>query len=259
MSRSINLSEHVRPILAAIQSVPIPAKFGQEAPEPIVPFVTISREVGVGAWTLAQQLADALNRDEGGEKAWTCWDRELVEKVAADFRLSQHLVESLEETAHSWLTDFFESLNLADDPSEATEMTVLKKVAQTVRALAQAGRVILVGRGGFLLTRKMPGGVHVRLDAPLEYRIVHMMRHLNVPREKAAQEVRELSRCRAAFFKRYWPNEVISPDLFTVTLNTAIVSQETCVKIIMDLVEDVIARQTRVPATPPVAEMSARR
>jgi cytidylate kinase len=260
MAISIHLSEHARPILGAIRTVPIPAKFPEDAPPPPVPFVTISREVGAGAWTMARRLCEVLNQSDSGagEHPWTCWERELVEKVISDFHLSRQLVESLEEGPHSWLGDFLASLTFSNDPANATETTVFSKVALTVRALAQAGRVIIVGCGGVFLTHQMPGGVHVRLDAPLENRIQHMMRRLNVSREKAARELHERSKNRSAFCRLYWPEQPVRPDLFTITINTAAVSQETCVEVIASLVKDLA--QNRAPliaAAEPAAASAA--
>ena len=117
-------------------------------------------------------------------------------------------------------------------------MTVFSKVALTVRALAKGGRVILVGRGGVFLTRGMPGGIHIRLDAPLERRIQHMMQLLDLSHDRAAHHVRDLSKRRASFYKRFWPNESLHPDLFTLTINTASVSADTTVQIIANLVKD---------------------
>jgi cytidylate kinase len=254
MARSINLSEHIGPILGSLKSVPVPAKFGQIAPEPVIPFVTISREVGAGAWNLAQHLCDTLNRADpssgggDGELIWTSWDRELVEKVAADFHLSQRLIESLGESRRNWLSDFFESFNLEGDPTGGDELTVFSKVARTVRALAKAGRVVLVGRGAVFLTHGMPGGVHVRLDAPLEHRIGHMMKHLNISHEKAAKHVHEMSKRRDAFFHRFWPAQPVTAELFTIAINTAEVSPEASVQIIASLVKDAMKRSAASPA-----------
>src|SRR4029077_3118464 len=108
------------------------------------------------------------------------------------------------------------------------------------------------------LTHKMPGGVHVRLDAPLEHRIAHLMEDLHVKHEEAARHARDLSKRRAAFYKRYWPSEVVRPDLFTVTLNMAEISQETSAKIIVVLVKEWEQGKTPAPEMPPVAETSAR-
>jgi cytidylate kinase len=211
----------------------------------VEPFVTLSREPGAGAWTLAHPLTEALNREcSGGERPWTCWDRELVEKVAADHHIAQQLVDSLED-AHSWLSDFLSSLSTSDSPEVADEARVFGKVASTIRALASAGRVVIVGRGGVFLTRHMPGGVHVRLVAPLEKRVANMAAYLSVSREQAAARVREMTKARDAFYRRYWPQEPLRPELFTATLNTAALAPQTVIRVIVELV--------REAATAPVA------
>src|SRR5690349_944799 len=149
MKRFIDVSENIRPIFAAVRSVPVPPRpFGQE-PQDIRPFITISRQPGSGAWTMARDFVEVMNAEAPDAPAWTCWDRELVEKVAADHKLSQRLIDSLQESDHSWLTDFLRSLSFAGNPDDAA---VYHRVASTVTALARAGNVVLVGRGAAMVT-----------------------------------------------------------------------------------------------------------
>jgi len=216
----------------------IPARPGQPvAPPPVLPFVTISREVGSGAWDIAQRLVEALNQDlPDPQHPWTAWDRELVEKVAADLHLSDRLIHSLWDSSHSWLNEMLSSLSFNDQVRHADEVHLVHKVVGTVRALAQAGRVILVGRGAVLVTRQMPGGVHVRLIAPLADRIRHMAEFLGVSPDDAARHVREMSRSREQFYHRYWPSQPISPELFAAMLNTSQLSPAAVVDVIRNLI-----------------------
>ncbi|HEX2971362.1 MAG TPA: cytidylate kinase-like family protein, partial [Tepidisphaeraceae bacterium] len=214
-------SAGIRPILAAIRTVPIPPKYplDQIHPNsPTRPFITISREPGAGGLTLGKALAEALTAADPNQGAWTCWDRELVEKVAADYHLSRNMVESLEETRHSWLADLLESLSFSDQAPTTDEATIYARVSETIRALARAGRVIIVGRGGVFVTRRMPGGIHVRLVAPLEYRVAFMAKLLNVSSEAAAAYVKEADHNRRAFFERHWPGESLKAEAFTITM-----------------------------------------
>ena len=259
MPRTITLSENIRPILAAIRSVPVPHHAtGEEPPPPIVPFVTLSREPGAGAWTSAQPLTDALNAADPGERPWTWWDRELVEKVAADHHIAQPLVDSLGESHHSWLMDLLSGLSVSDRPDAVVdEAMVFSKVASTIRALATAGRVVLVGRGAVFVTRQLPGGVHVRLVAPLETRIQRMAAHLNLSREQAAAKVREMTRTRDELYRRYWPHEPLRPDLFTATLNTAALSPEAVTRVIVELVRETETALASQPTPGPAARMQS--
>src|SRR5690349_13466201 len=72
------------------------------------PFVTISRQAGSGGKSLAENLAARLNALEPeAERPWTAWDREVVEKVAADHHLSADLIAQLSESGKNWVEQFF--------------------------------------------------------------------------------------------------------------------------------------------------------
>jgi cytidylate kinase len=245
MIRFTSVSEHVRPILAAIRTVPLSPREHEDLASPPIPFVTLSREPGTGAPALAESLASALNEQDPAEQPWTCWDRELVEKFSADHHLSQRLVESLQEREHSWLSDFFAGIGGSDSPDHADEPRIFRGVATTVQALASTGRVIIVGRGGVFLTRRLPGGVHIRLVAPLEFRIERYAKLRQISSRAAADELREITRRREAFYRRYWPGEPIRPELFHAMINVARVSQQTIVQMVVALVKEAKAAASR--------------
>lgn len=246
MPHSVTLSQNLGPILGALRSVPVPPRPGEPVPLRADPFVTISRQVGAGAWPLAAKITDALNDGVPADaQRWTCWDRELVEKVAQDHHLARRLVEKFEDRNRSWLTDFFAAMATEGGEHYTDEVRIFRDVASTVRALAQAGRVVLVGRGSLFITHGMPAAVHVRLVAPLEKRIEHMARMLKVSQDEAARQVRELTRRRGQFYHRFWPNNTMRPDLFHVTLNTAAMSTEAAVTIVKDLVRDAVVAGAR--------------
>ena len=237
----LNLS--VRPIVATIRTVPILPRPIETSPPPPLPFITISREPYAGAWSLAQQLVEALNTSDPGPRPWTCWDRELVEKVAADHNLSKELIEAIENERHSWLTDFLASLSYTDGPEVADESRVYQRVASTIRKLAATGRVVIVGRGGVFITRHMPAGIHIRLVAPFDHRVANMIRQLNLDPHDAHHRLHKLERNHHAFFKRHWPNESLHPITFAATINTALVDTPAMIQFVQALVRQ------RVPAT----------
>jgi cytidylate kinase len=239
MIRGISLSDNIRPILGAMHTVPLPPKPEKDlSAVPAPPFLTISRQPGAGAWTLARQLVDALNRTLPAEQSWTCWDRELVEKVATDLHLSARLIHSLEDRERSWMSDFLESLSFADTPGQADEAKVYARIAETIRALAHVGRVVIVGMGAAFATRRMRGGIAVRLVAPFEHRVNFMAREYQLTPDKAAARVKELEHNRAAFYRRYWANEPLGPETFALTINTAEVDMPTMIDMLTGLVKN---------------------
>ena len=235
---SATVSERVRPIMAAVRTATLPVSepHAPQAPSPL-PFITISRQAGAGAWTLAQHLVDKLNAlNPAADPHWTGWDRELVEKVAADHRIAAELIESLEDSTHSWLADLFTGMSYDDRPELVDEARVYHKVAATIRALAKVGHVVIVGRGGVCITRGMPGGIHIRLIAPMDHRVANMARQLNYTNTAAKAWVQQMDHNRAQFYRRYWPGIPLMDDAFALTLNAGLLSEDQMISSIRPLI-----------------------
>ena len=56
-----------------------------------------------------------------------------------------------------------------------SQWSLLHKTTETVLQLARMGKIIIVGRGGNIITLKLKNVFHVRLIAPLENRIEYIM------------------------------------------------------------------------------------
>lgn len=210
------------------------------APAPI-PFVTISRQSGAAGRAFAYQLVQRLNQiDRAG--GWTCWDHELVEKVSAEHEIEKAIVEMLEDGRHSWINDLLESLASGNAKHHPDEFKVFQRVAVTIQALARAGRAVIVGRGGIYLTSSMPAGVHVRVVAPLADRIAHVVERDGVSQKQAQQHVVQTERNREAFHRRHWPRQPLTPERFTITLNSASLSQEEMINCLVPLLDGRLCR-----------------
>jgi cytidylate kinase len=250
-------AQDLLPVLAAIRAAEYANRIPETStpPAPPAPFVTISRQAGAGARTLANSLAARLNARCPGELPWTVWDNELVERVAAEHHLPVSRVAALEDQRPSWLEEALESLAVSGPP--ATEAAVYRRVATTIRVLAQVGRVIVVGRGGAYVTADLPGGVHVRLVAPVEHRVAAAARALKLSLPEAADWVKEKDQAREAFYRRHWPTRSLTPEDFTATFNTAAVSNDRSVESVVSLVAPVLGGGTPAPAADPIATLSS--
>jgi hypothetical protein len=177
-----------------------------------------------------------LNLADPAEHPWTVWDRELVEKVATESDLSPELVESIEGPRRSWLSDLFTNWSDQESGHHLSEMQIYRRVAATIRVLAQAGRAIIVGRGSVYATSDLRGGIHLRLVAPLESRIEHMAGELNVCPQKATTWIEQMDRQREAFHRRCSGGKALLPEIFTLTLNSQLLSHEQMVSCVLPLV-----------------------
>jgi hypothetical protein len=202
------------------------------------PFVTISRQAGAGGRSFAVSLAARLNAIDAGALPWTVWDNELVTRIANQWHLRPESVAAIEEQRPNWLEEALASL-LSGNAEEHSEVAVFHHVASAIRALAEMGRVIIVGRGGAFVTEDLPGGVHLRLVAPLQHRVEAMARARGISMAQAAKWVRETDHNRDAFCHRHWPGRTPGPEAFTATFNTARSATGTLVEAVLPLVLNV--------------------
>lgn len=198
------------------------------APRGTLPFVTITRAAGAGGSTVAHALAGALNVREP-DAGWQAYDRELVEIVAKDHEISEPLVQALEEKSRNWINRLLVS-------GSASDFGVYQRVATTIRALAEEGGAILVGRGAVFITRDLPRGVHIRLVAPEEHRIRHLMQSRGWTEERAAEYVRETDLGRAKFYRSRWPDKSLDAETFHATFNTALVGPGDLVRALTEMI-----------------------
>ncbi|MEX0885797.1 MAG: cytidylate kinase-like family protein [Phycisphaeraceae bacterium] len=204
------------------------------------PFVTISREAGAGGHSIEDRLVARLREIDQHDPPWTGFDKELGEMLAGESELYRTLVDTLGEDTRSWFREVF--ANLTSSSATDSEFAIYRKVAEAMRALAEHGRVVLIGRGGVFITRSMPGGVHVLLVAPEEDRIEHLARRRGISEAAAAEEVRRVDASRAAFYKKYWWDRPVGPASFTVTFNTAVSTDQQIVDAILPLIPGIEGR-----------------
>jgi len=228
---------HYRSVLAAIKEAAAEraSRKQVQALPGSTPFITISRQAGAGGKLLPQQLVETLNRHDPQGKPWSAWDQELIERVAFEHNIPPESIAALEDDRRPWFLEFVNGL-ISQHAGAGDESIVYARVAETVRALALAGRAVIVGRGGVYLTAGMDGGVHVRLVAPLAHRVENLATQLNISLDEAVKRVAQIDHNRAIFYKRYWPKKQLTPDIFIVTLNTAALTDDQMIKCLLPLV-----------------------
>ena len=204
-------------------------------------FVTVSRQAGAGGRTFARQLVERLNVLPH-DRLWSCWDQELVEKVSEDHGIEKAIVAKLEDAPHNWLEEMFENVSSAEAKRHPDEFMVYRRVAMTVQALAEAGNAVIVGRGSVFVAHGIAGGLHVRLVAPVAWRVENVARRDGIDRKQAAAKVAQIDRSREMFYKRHWPDRKLTPEEFTVTFNSERLTVGQMVQAVLPLLQEAPVR-----------------
>lgn len=167
--------------------------------------ITISRQVGSLGTEIAQTLAKQLH--------YNYLDKEGIEQGLTTCGLSLTDVEKFDEKSppfwQSWQIQSRKFLN-------AIRLLILEA--------AHRNHVVIVGRGGQILLRDMPGVLHVRIVAPFETRLQRMMAETGGDAKEVAQALRHGDRDSAGFIRFFFDQDWERPDLYDLILNTRLLT-----------------------------------
>jgi cytidylate kinase len=225
-----------------------------------MPVITINGPIGSGPIEVGQMVAQSLginyvDRMVFAEAAKLIGSPvgALIEKeqrvIRFPERLGRFLQTMLERSAISGVSGepYFgrgiEMLpaetytELAGDPSstaqQVNDKAFLEATTSVIKDLAQAGNVVIIGRGSNIILGGTPGVIHVGLVAPLEVRADTVMRREHFTREEAKTYVEELEQARITFFRKFFKVNANDPDQFHMVLNLGMLQQKTAAEVIV--------------------------
>ena len=210
-------------------------KTGPAAPKGQTRFITISREYGCAGFRIADSLAEILNdQPSPGQPPWTVYDHKLIDTVCQDHNLSRMLVRDMDNQRKFQFGEIVTGI-FTGEPSS---LQVFKKFAETIFKLAANGRVILIGRGSSVITSKLRGGLHVRVVAPMDWRVKQVAEFEDISDLKEARRyVEKNDRERGRFVQDYCAADLKEPSLYDLICN----QQRLGVEGIIDLIVKAIA------------------
>ena len=172
-----------------------------------VRYIALSREAGASGSEIAAMV--------GRKLGWEVLDKNLLDQVAARFRLSKPMLELVDETDSSWVYDMLGSFL---DPKIIPHEKYLAHLGRVIHAAARRGNVVLVGRGAqFLLSRD--GGLAVRIIASMKYRVERIVQRLAYGEAKARQYLHEVDHGRKEFVEKFFHRDLTDPQLYDMVLS----------------------------------------
>jgi cytidylate kinase len=207
----------------------------ENIPTPARPAVTISRLEGAGGLTVASELANYLRTHTAPPEEWTVFSQHIVAKVLEEYRHQKSVGDFMKEDHKGWLKDAFEEF-LGLHPST---WTLVEQTNETILRLAQIGNVILVGRGGNVVTSKLPNVFHVHLIGSLEKRIDRAQKVFGLDQKAAAGYISKKDEARRRYLKDNFDKDINDPLLYHMIINTDLVPYDEAARLIGN---EVIAR-----------------
>lgn len=193
------------------------------------PAVTISRQTGAGAAMVGEHLMAKMNQHSAGCKCeWAYFDKNLIEKVLADYNLPEMFAHQKFEDKYSNVETLIKDFFWFNE----SNWSLVQKTSKTILKLAGIGNVIIVGRGANIVTSKMKNVFHVRLVAPLEARIKHVQEYFDLSVKQAEEYIKKEEQARKNYLKSYFYKEIDNPVHYHMTLNTHLLGYHDTAEII---------------------------
>ena len=199
--------------------------------------VTIEREYGCGAASIAAQLADHLG--------WKLWDQRLTEEIALLANVDPSAVRRCDERMDSplyrmarafWRGSYERTSPIGNRAFDTDHMVSM--VQEITNRIAEEGNAVVVGRGAPYFLRQRPDAFHVFLYAPRAEKIRRLRKEGHTESE-AEDLVDTVDRERIAYVKHYFNADWPTRSLYHIMVNTAVGNEAALATILstMHLVE----------------------
>nr|WP_290668322.1 cytidylate kinase-like family protein [Ardenticatena sp.] len=223
--------------------------------------ITISREWGSLGSHIGQRLAAALG--------WRYVDRERIYRAARASNIPQSALDELAaDTRRPFVEKLLALLHLdpavppSADPVESpppigglfaplmaplapTVEEYVRLIGEVIRAIADEGHVVIVGRGAQVVLAGRDDAFHVRITAPFPTRVERVRKRLGQPRAVVAKQVRASDEARAEYLHRFYHADWQDPLLYDMVLNTESITITTAVRLIALGWHETIDKQSR--------------
>lgn len=201
------------------------------------PVLTISREYGCPAKRLAGMLTSALNRTEierFSKHRWKWIGKEILEESAKELNLRADMVRNIiTDQEPGLLDDIVLSLSHKYYPGD---VKIKRTFGSVIRTFAEEGHVVIVGRGGVSITRDIPRSLHIRLQAPMDWRIERVCLNYKVSPAEAKRTLREIDDKRQ-YIRDFFEGKKADDTIFDIVLNYKTIPEEDQVALILKAME----------------------
>ena len=220
-----------------------------------MPVITINGPIGAGSIAVGQQVAHDLHLnyvdrmvfaeaariigspvsilmakeqrvERFGDRVTALLGRVLERAaVSGDYDLGVG-IETLPETYHELAGESSSRVQRVND------QLFIDTTREVVRNLAEAGHVVIIGRGANVILGDTPGVLHVGMLAPMSRRVATIMEREHLDEAGARQYLDGLEDARIKFFQKFFKVSPEDPTLYHMMLDMGHMSDDTAAKII---------------------------
>ncbi|MFA6924665.1 MAG: cytidylate kinase-like family protein [Bacteroidales bacterium] len=200
--------------------------------------ITISREFGCEGYELAELLINAINKKNNDKKEhpkWIVLHKDILEEAALELNSKPHIISHIfNAEERGFLAELIASFSGSTHVSDETIKNAITKI---ILGYAEKGHVIIVGRGGCIISRMAPKSLHIRIVAPFEMRVEIVAKRFNISPSQAKEKIEEMDKHRSAFLSLF-KCALTDNELFDITFNRKKFTKHEITDTIIKIIED---------------------
>jgi cytidylate kinase len=212
---------------ANVESTPASPAGGMRA-------VTVSREYGSGGGEIAARIAERLG--------WSLVDHHLVAEVAATLNEPEERADACDERSGGLMAHLIDAVQLIAPWSGAVPGVTAEEehrrhyqaLCEVVRSAADAGNVVIVGRGSQAILAGRRDVLNLRVIAPIERRVAYVAQREGLSEDDARARIRGKDHDRAVWLQTFEGVQPNDPHLYDLTINTGVLPLDVAVQLALD-------------------------
>lgn len=191
--------------------------------------ITIGRQYGSGGAEIGEKLSKVYNIP--------FYNKDLLKIAARQSGICEDLFENYDEKP---TTSFLYSLVM--DPyalgydASSFEIPLNQKIhmalCDTIRAIADQGPCIIVGRCADYVLRDYENHLSVFIKAPMDFKSIRIHDYYNVPEEKIKETAINMDKQRAGYYNYYTSRKWGDVKNYSLTLDSSVYGIDGCIKMI---------------------------
>jgi cytidylate kinase len=188
--------------------------------------INIGRQFGGGGVAVAKEL--------GRKLGIPVYDKELIQKAAQDSGFSAEFFEESDEKKRLFSLSAIFANSFSETENYMSDRGIFKMQSQTIRAIAEQGSAIIVGRCSDYILRDMECTLDVFLTSPIEVRAARIAERAGISIEEATSLAEEKDRKRAEYYNYYTFTDWGVASTYDICLDSSILGIEGTADFIID-------------------------
>ena len=200
------------------------------------PVITISREAGCSANEIAEMLVSSINKKYyfNSDNKWNWINKAIIAESAKELDLPAHKIKYIFNSEKRGIID--DVISSLASRYYKSDMQIKKAIFNLIELYAIKGNIIIVGRGGVSLTNHIKKSLHIKLQAPLNWRIKKISEKHKISFDISKKYIAEMDRKRIQLINNFMGKEADN-SIFDIIFNCKTINQTAIIDTIIKLAE----------------------